>query len=364
MTTESENQTYGEASVQAEQGFAPMSDAYAAPEEKRKTYSAEEGGIREAAEDLSATRASNQAEPTPRHYIEYGGERHLEAVPANETISLERASDDLTRQRTAEATTQNPHDPAQLAVVVDNVRAAYPNRELPPTFVQDLQDAHAQAQQQPQPEAPSEFNDKARAHMAAEEPQQPQQPGIDPEIQAALANPKIRAALETEVAQVEAARQQFATATLQAAQLAAGSLFSQYPALAQVNSQDLPGAIALIEKTDPATGAKIRAHIAQVQNLYSASQQARAQQEQLQQQRVDAWAKAEDAKFEKEVFSKESPETRQKLQRALPEIIERDFGIPRDDFAFALKNTPILLLGLSKSASQCGEVGISPKGSR
>jgi glycyl-tRNA synthetase (class II) len=126
----------------------------------------------------------------------------------------------------------------------------------------------------------------------------------------------------------------------------------------------LPGAIALIEKTDPATGAKIRAHIAQVQNLYSASQQARAQQEQLQQQRVDAWAKAEDAKFEKEVFSKESPETRQKLQRALPEIIERDFGIPRDDFAFALKNTPILLLGLSKSASQCGEVGISPKGSR
>jgi hypothetical protein len=52
MTTESENQTYGEASVQAEQGFAPMSDAYAAPEEKRKTYSAEEGGIREAAEDL------------------------------------------------------------------------------------------------------------------------------------------------------------------------------------------------------------------------------------------------------------------------------------------------------------------------
>jgi hypothetical protein len=222
----SDDQPYGESSVQAQQGYQEMSNAYAEPEQKKKEYPAEEHGLRAAAEDLAATRAPSQEEPTPRNYVEYGGDRHGESVPANETISLERASDDLTRQRTAEQAAQQPHDPAQLATVVDNIREAFPNRELPPTFVQDLQEAHAQAQQ---PEAPSEFNDKARAHMAAEEPQQPQQPGIDPEIQAALANPKIRAALETEVAQVEAARQQFATATLQAAQLAAGSLFSQYP---------------------------------------------------------------------------------------------------------------------------------------
>jgi hypothetical protein len=334
----SDDQPYGESSVQAQQGYQEMSNAYAEPEQKKKEYPAEEHGLRAAAEDLAATRAPSQEEPTPRNYVEYGGDRHGESVPANETISLERASDDLTRQRTAEQAAQQPHDPAQLATVVDNIREAFPNRELPPTFVQDLQEAHAQAQQ---PEAPSEFNDKARAHMAAEEPQ-PQQPGIDPEIQQALANPKVRAALEAEVQAAESARQQFAQQARAAAQISAAAMFSQWPELASLTTEQLPHALAAIQKVDPSKATAIQAQLSRTQQLWQASRQAEAQRAATQQQQLDAWTKAEDAKFEKEVFAKETPETRQKLQAALPEIIEKDYGISRDDFAFAVKNTPVL----------------------
>jgi hypothetical protein len=244
----SDQDQFGEKSVEADQGFTSMSDAYAAPEEKRKNYGADESGIRQAAEDLTEARARTEPEPTVRAYGKVGGDDHGKPAGERETVSLNRASDDLVRQRGFEQAAQQ-RDPAAYQAAVDNFRHAFPKKELPPDLVQQINRAAEQPQQAQQTDySPSEVNDAARAQMAAEQTQPVEQPhpqdGIDPEIQAALQNPKIRQALEAEVQAAEQARIQFSQAALQASRMAAAALLSQHPELASLSAAELPHALS------------------------------------------------------------------------------------------------------------------------
>jgi hypothetical protein len=228
---------------------------------RKKKYTSDQDGLRAAAREVVKERdetnpQADPASPVDRSYQYLTGDRAGEKLEPEHELSLEKASDDLTRIRAWEKSVEQPN----IAEGVDQFRAAV-----------------AEAQQ-PQPEA-----------QTAEQRQ------VDP-LQQALSDPRIRAALEQEVAQVESARQQYATATWQAAQLAAGSLFASYPELMNFNSQQLPIALATIEKTDPVKAAKIQAHIGQVQQLYQASQAIQAQQQQQQAAQLAAWTKAESDK--------------------------------------------------------------------
>lgn len=82
----------------------------------------------------------------------------------------------------------------------------------------------------------------------------------------------------------------------------------------------------------------LRAH----QQAEQQRQQAAALQQQQQAQALEAWTKSESEKFDREVYQKESPETRQKLQAAMPEILEKDYGIGRDDLAYAIQHNPAM----------------------
>src|SRR5262245_27051048 len=79
--------------------FTPMPDAYAPePEKKEKTFGGDEDGLKKAAAEVTERRAQ-ESEVTERKYIDYStGEDR----PSQETVSLERASDDLTRIRAEE----------------------------------------------------------------------------------------------------------------------------------------------------------------------------------------------------------------------------------------------------------------------
>jgi hypothetical protein len=50
---------------------------------------------------------------------------------------------------------------------------------------------------------------------------------------------------------------------------------------------------------------------------------------------------AEEAKFEKEVLSKENPATVQKIKEALPQIMQ-DYGLSREDVVHAFQTNPAL----------------------
>jgi hypothetical protein len=314
----SEDQKIGEASVEAAQGYTSMSDAYAPPEEKRKTYNAEEGGIREAAEDLNKARASTEAEPIPRTYVEHGGDHHGEAVPENQTLSLERASDDLTRQRAVEQAAQQP-DPVEVANAIDNARA---------------QATQQQPQPQPEPQAQPQQTDQAQTT-------EQQHPDIDPEIAQALNNPKIRAALEAEVQAAEQARAQFAQQARAVAQLSAASLFSQWPALASLTTAELPHALSALAKTDPAQAAAIQAGLSRTEQLYKASVQAEAQRTATQQQQLAAWVSQQDDIFEKEVAAKHSSEQMNRIAESVVELAE-EYGVSREELFSAWKSQPVL----------------------
>jgi hypothetical protein len=333
---------YGEASTEAAQGFEKMSNAYAAPAEPTKEYGADAEGINQAARDLDddrKRRGARDSEPTPRTYIEYGTDRHGEPAPENQTISRERAADDLTRQRAFEQAAQQP-DPVAYQNAIDNFRQTFPDRELPPDLVQLVEQASAQRQAT---EAQHPAQPESQIQTAPEQPQVDQphpQDGIDPEIAQALSNPKIRAALEAEVNAAEQARMQFSQATLQASRMAAAALLSQHPELASLSAQELPHAISAIEKVNPAKATEIKSQLNHAKSLYDSHLATEAQRAAIQQQQLKAWVAQEDQKFS-QATAHESPEQMQKIAAAAVEVAE-SYGVSKQELAALWQSQPLM----------------------
>ena len=306
--------------------YVPMADSFA-QEEPKKKYASDSDGLKEAAADLEEARAAGtvkqaESEPLERHYQFLTGDRAGEAIPENQTISAERAARDVAMMREYEAAQQQPPQ-SDIAAAIDDVRNQYSANPQP-------QAQTAEAQQTPeQPQAQS-----------TEQPQA--QPGIDPEVSAALNNPKIRAAISAEVEAAENARQQFAQSARTAAQVTAAALLSQHPEIASLSAAEIPHALAAISKVDPAKAATIQAQLGQVKALYDASQQAEQAQRQIQAQQIQAWVKNEDAKFERDVASKEDPATMKKIGENIFQIAQEAYGITKADFTHAWQTQPIL----------------------
>jgi hypothetical protein len=257
--------------------------------ERKKIYNAEIDGIQSAAAEVTRAREEarvpQEPEPTPREYRLQNGLG--DKVPANQTITPEKAADDLTALREQELNAQTP-DPAEVANAIDAARAEYLQ-----------QPAQPEAQQQPQ-----------------EQPQQqPVDDGIDPEIRQALENPKVRAALEAEVASVEQARQQYVSATRTAAQLSAAALFSQFPELSSLTEAQLPIALQMIQRQDPAKAAAIENAFQRTKGLWQASQAAEQQraatQQRVQTEQTKAWIAQQDKAYDAAV--NDTPEQRARL---------------------------------------------------
>jgi hypothetical protein len=316
--------------------YTPMPDSFTPAPEKKKTYDSDLDGVEKAARDLTEAREQGRVpraedEPIDRGYINYTtGER----VPEGQTLEAQRAARDLKMVRDHESGIQNPHDPAHLALAVDNIRQAFPDKELPPNFVQDMQQVAEQVQQQQQ---------QAQAQAAEPQIEQPQPSlpdGVDPEIAQALQNPKIRAALEAEVQAAEQARIQYAQGSRQAAQLAAAATLAQFPELANLSAAELPHAVNAIRQVNPAKATEIEAQLNRVKSLSEASQQAVAAQQQIQAQRLQEWVQAEDQKFSA-ATAHESPETMRKISEAAVDLAE-EYGVSRQELAALWQSQPLL----------------------
>jgi hypothetical protein len=296
-------------------------------EEKKKNYHHDTDGLKEAAADLtdSRTQAAND-EPRVRVYQRLGDG---EPVPPNQTVSAETAAADLDILRTIESAENTPY-PEDLASAVDFLRVHSGN--------------YAAQAQQPEPQP--------QQQQQAEPAQQQQQPGLDPDTQDAIrtiqSNPKIMAALQETVQQTEATRAAYAAQVQQSTQLAAASFLSSFPELMGLSPAELPTAVAVIAKQDPARGAAILAHVDRVQRLNNMSQQAQAHQAQLQQARLheerarlNAFVRAEDAKFEAEVASKESPETMRRLAENVVDMAQ-EYGVSKAELAAIWHSQPLV----------------------
>jgi hypothetical protein len=278
------------------------------PEPKRKEYSGEAEGLQEAARDLDKARAAEipkaEAEPIDRGYKWISGENAGEPVDPRYTLTPERASDELAAQRAYEQLQLQP-DPNQIASAVDQARADY------------------YGQQQPAPE-----------QSQPEQTQQVEQPidGVDPEIRAALENPKVRAALEAEINSVEQARQQYHNATLQAARVSAAAVLSA-PELDGIPNDQIGVALQMPARTNPQRAAEISGQLARTQALWNQSQQAAAQEQAIAQQRQAAWSKFQDDQYDA-MTKGDTPEVKTKLGKEAMAML-REYGATDDEIAAA-----------------------------
>jgi hypothetical protein len=274
------------------------------PDGKRR-YGSDPDGLRDASKEILKDRPTEPASPTDRSWQYYGGDKAGQKLEPGVELTAEQGADGLKVIRDYEASIQQPN----LAEGVDQFRAAV-----------------AEAQQPKPAEQPAEQ-------------QQPQDP--NEVIRQALEHPAIRAAVEQEIAGAEQARATYAQAARQSAQMAAAALLSQHPELASLSAQELPHAINAIRSVNPQKATEIEAQLNRAKSLYDASVQAQQAQQQIQAQRLQEWAAQQDAVFEREVASKETPERMQKITENVVELAQ-EYGVSREELFSAWQSQPIL----------------------
>ena len=307
----SDEEAFGRAGNEAAQGFVPLADP---PPPEEREYGSDQDGLKEAASDLVESR--RQTSPVIERKYTGNGAADGEEVPANRTIDQKRAVHDLTVLREVEALQTDAEANQHLAQGIDHARAAVLGQDLPA-----------------QPEQPA-FEQQPEAEMAPES-------GIDPEIQKALENPKIRHALETEMASVESARHQYAQATTQAAQVAAAALYANFPELSRLTTEQLPVALQIMAQQNPQRHAQVTEHLNHTRALYGAAQQAQAQQQQMDVARFQNFTEQQDRAFD-EAIKSEPPETVKQVKTEFLDIAEKHYGIPRKELVHLIKTEPIL----------------------
>jgi hypothetical protein len=315
-----------------------MSDAYAAPEEKRKEYHGDDSSAAAAAAaDLTRAREERGAREQPEVARQYLDTQTGERMPGNETVSLERAADDLTRIRSQEQQQAVDAEKDVFRFAIDATRQGHDPVEL---LQQQL------AQQQQQAEQPAQ---QQEAQSDQIQPQPTTEPSVDPEIADALSkSPKLRAALEQAAQreqQVHGAAQQaqaqFLAAAQQAETFAVQTMLATFPEFQGVSVEQLPAALQVLKASNPTRHAEAVQHLARVDQLSKANQLAQAQQRQQTEQQVQSWAAQQDSAVDAYLAQHEQVETVKAVKAGLPKVLE-SYGISPAEFGQAVRQVPLL----------------------
>lgn len=177
--------------------------------------------------------------------------------PETETVSAEDAARNVANVREAERRAVEEQQNRDLAEALDQLRDPTP-------VAADTGRTEPQPDYTPQPDP---------EHVATD-------PNLDPEIAAALQNPTVRAVLEQVNQNVEQTTSAYQQQLANAALTASASFVAAFPELAGLQADQLPGAIALINQTDPVRAQAIATHYGRVNGLVEQARQVAAQQQQ------------------------------------------------------------------------------------
>ena len=288
---------FGQAGIEAEAGYTKM------PEREREE-APDELSVREAAEELDRQHSA-PADATIRTYFDgndFAGE--------HETVTLERAAKDLTEVHAEEAAEREEADLEKVRAEVDKLRGVDP---------------------------------EAKDKPAAEEEAVPD--GVDPEIaeiERALNNPKVKAAIQQQIGETEQARQEHINGLGAATTIATSALMSQFPELANVPVEQYGAVFAQIEQQNPG---RARQMLSIAGNLQALSQQHTAalqRSEQAQQSEFHTYAKAEGKRFDA-MIKGETPAARRSVENSIVEAI-KEYGGDTDarEFFELMKSSKFL----------------------
>ena len=228
----------------ADLGYRKMPE----PEERPEP----ESDIRAEAQRLAASRVPED----PIVPLEYQRNATGEKSPDNETVTLERAADDLKAYHGAQDVERARSVSSDFASEIDKMRADIIKAN--PAVVEDLglsaEDVAAAAKA-------DAIEAKADARPSVEQTTDPDPyadiPGLEAETKEALKKPQVRQFLETNAAETDRAVQAYSSGLNNAQQFAQASLVALAPELAQVPMDRWAEAVNIIAQSDPARGQQL-----------------------------------------------------------------------------------------------------------
>jgi hypothetical protein len=286
MADEPDSALTGAAFELANAGFKPMPDTERKDDKNdEEAIGGDSASLREAAEQ----RSSPSHEILAREYI--GGDG--KPADANLAITLDRAARDYAGAAAADMFVIENESSKALAARVDSLRAQ--------AMAADPDAAELYGFKPPQDEADKSNSEKPESRMAQTDPVGASNGGMDglaSEIEKAMQHPQVRQAIEEKIGEAERTRQDYRNGLAAATQIAQVSFVGQFPELASIAPENLPGALELMSRQDPAKFARVEAMIATTERLFAHQAQESRRQTELAQQNFQDYARSEDARFE------------------------------------------------------------------
>jgi hypothetical protein len=305
------------------------------PEPEEKTYEVFDG-VAEAARDHAAERPTSQPDIIVRKQ-----HRPADAPPgAKIATTVRQAADELAADHKFEQTVHDVLETDDIQKTVDvgrllmaKVEAGEISFEQAVALEPQLHAALANEQWQPQAEAPVE-------QPQPEAP--PEQPtGIDPDVAAALQNPKVRAAVEAAVAPAEQARSTYANATAELAAVATASVVAQFPELQKFSAHELPAVLNYMSQQDPGRYQEIMSHLSRTQAIVNANNQARQLQAAQHQAHLREYARREGEAFDRMIAPEATPERRAAVQAEVKNFA-KEAGLSMEQLGVIFQQNPVL----------------------
>ena len=284
MTTETDSALTGAAYELANAGYVPMPDPQ--EEEDRETIGSGNASLREAA----AQRAEAPGEAIVRGYTGPDGKP---AAP-NEAVTLARASRDYASATALEKLVAEAETSKALAERVDALRAE--------AQADDPDAAELYGFEPPRTQADEPVPGDKEAGKGGNEPSgvgaDPAASSLDSELEKALQHPQVRHAIEQQLGEAEKVRQTYLDGLAAATQVAQVSFLSQFPELAGIAQENLPGALEQLSREDPAKFERVRAMITTTEHLFAQQRAENIRQVELNRQSFEGYARSEDARFD------------------------------------------------------------------
>jgi hypothetical protein len=285
----------------ANAGYAAMPDPHKEPEQQE--IGSDSTSLRQAADQVSAA-------PDPaivRGYLDSNGE----PAPQNEAITLARAARDYADVTAAERLLAENEDSKTLAERIDALRAeAAANDPDAAEFYGFELPEDGESPGKPAYEASKSGN-------SAEADTDQSSTKLDPRLEKALQHPQVLQAIEERIGEVEKARQSYRDGLAAATQIAQASFLGQFPELAAISPESLPGALELMSRHDPAKFARVKSLIASSEQLLARQADETRLQVEVAHHSFQKFAQSEDARLE--TMLKDEPKATQ--QAVVAEIM-------------------------------------------
>jgi hypothetical protein len=297
MANEPDSALTGAAFELANAGYASMPDPKKKGEEE--AFGSDSASLREAAE----RHAGPANEIVVRAYTDSDGK----PVAANEAITLARAARDYADATTLDKFAVENESGKELAARVDALRAE--------ALARDSDAAEFYGFEPPPAKADKTVTDKTATDKIENLPGDPAEKrsdraatGLDPELEKALQHPQVLQAIEEKIGEAQKTRQSYLDGLAAATQIAQVSFLSQFPELAGVPPESLPGALEQMSRHDPQKFARVQAMISHTEQLFAQQRQESHRQAETARQNFHTYATSEDARLET-MLKGESKET-------------------------------------------------------